>query len=69
MTASDDDCGLNSVIEYSLSAQGVVPPPEFRIDPDTGYISLAQWLDFETRKLYEFPVMAVDKGKVPVQVV
>lgn len=62
MTAQDDDCGLNSVIEYSLSAAGVFPPPEFTINPENGRISLATQLDFERRTLYEFPVMAFDKG-------
>ena len=62
VTATDNDCGTNSVIYYSLSAEGVVPPAEFQINRDTGVISLKSKLDYETKRLHEFPVMAVDRG-------
>ena len=62
VTATDNDCGTNSVIYYSLSAGGVVPPAELQINRDTGVISLKLKLDYETKRLHEFPVMAVDRG-------
>lgn len=63
MTATDSDCGTSSDITYSLSAGGVTPPADFSIDSDTGVISLARMLDYETKRLHEFPVMAVDRGE------
>jgi len=41
---------------------GIAAPPMFGIDSNTGRINLTAPLDFETKSLHEFPVMAIDKG-------
>mgnify|MGYP001792454806 CR=1 FL=1 len=65
MTATDTDCGTNSIISFSLSAPGVVAPDEFEINADTGVIRLSKALDFETKPIHEFPVTVTDQGTSP----
>lgn len=59
VSASDPDCGVNSVVNYTLSENS----GPFSIGSATGEICLAKPLDYETHKLYEFPVMATDRGE------
>lgn len=61
--ATDSNCGTNSIVTYSLSAGGVVPPPQFAIEERSGLITLATKLDYESSQLHEFPVMAIDRGE------
>lgn len=68
MSASDPDCGINAVVIYSfqetkLSTNGhIVPPLPFAVNGDTGEICVTGVLDFETRHVYEIPVVATDSG-------
>lgn len=62
MSASDPDCGINSMVNFTLSENS----GPFSIKPATGEICLAKSLDYETRGLYEFPVVATDRGKCDV---
>lgn len=62
MTATDSDCGSNSILTYTLEADGVAPPANFTINSETGVISLRSKLDYEAKQLHEFAVMAVDRG-------
>ncbi|XP_050541407.1 protein dachsous [Daktulosphaira vitifoliae] len=58
VSASDPDCGVNSMVNFTLSDNS----GPFFIKSATGDICLTGPLDFETRKLYEFPVIATDRG-------
>ncbi|CAL4172489.1 unnamed protein product, partial [Meganyctiphanes norvegica] len=63
VTASDEDEGANGEIYYSIQ---VSDDPNimstFHIDPHSGAIILASNLDWETRKYYNFSVIATDAG-------
>lgn len=59
VSASDPDCGVNSMVNFTLSENS----GPFSIKSATGEICLARQLDYETRKLYEFPVVATDRGE------
>ncbi|KAF0763784.1 protein dachsous [Aphis craccivora] len=58
VSASDPDCGVNSMVNFTLSENS----GPFFIKSATGEICLSRQLDYETRKLYEFPVVATDRG-------
>lgn len=59
VSASDPDCGINAVVNFTLSENS----GPFSIKPATGDVCLAGPLDYEARKLYEFPVVATDRGE------
>ncbi|XP_059190480.1 protocadherin-23 [Centropristis striata] len=48
----------NSGLAYSLEAEAGFPPAPFRIHPKTGWLYLAQSLDYETESRYRFRVAA-----------
>jgi len=58
--ATDKDEGLNAELSYSIT-QGNTPR-RFRIDPESGRITVAHRLDFEKEKGYELIVSVRDKG-------
>ncbi|XP_044540953.1 protocadherin alpha-8-like, partial [Gracilinanus agilis] len=63
LNASDVDEGINREIVYSFNS--LAPPvikDKFRINPDTGEISIQGYLDFEEVNSYEIRVDATDKG-------
>ncbi|XP_065266050.1 protocadherin alpha-3-like [Emys orbicularis] len=67
VNATDLDEGINKDILYTL--RGVTQPnvsATFRIDSNTGEISVNGELDFENTKLHEVRVEATDKGNVPL---
>ncbi|XP_055081161.1 protocadherin-23 [Periophthalmus magnuspinnatus] len=49
---------LTSGISYSIENQNGVLPPPFRIHPKTGWLYLAESLDYETETAYRFHVRA-----------
>lgn len=59
VSASDPDCGVNAMVNFTLSENS----GPFSIKSATGEICLVRSLDYETRKLYEFPVVATDRGE------
>ncbi|CAG0886653.1 unnamed protein product [Cyprideis torosa] len=61
VSATDPDCGVNAIVNYSL-AEPASRAGEFYIESDTGKLCLASPLDRETRAMYEFPVIATDRG-------
>ncbi|XP_053893200.1 protocadherin alpha-5-like isoform X3 [Malaclemys terrapin pileata] len=67
VNATDLDEGINKDILYTL--RGVTQPnvsATFRIDSNTGEISVNGELDFENTKLHEVRVEATDKGNFPL---
>ena len=64
VSATDPDCGgSGNRVQYSIPNNlGFPVPANFYIRQDTGEICLREPLDYETKKLYEFPVKASDKG-------
>lgn len=61
--ANDSDCGVNAKVNYTLGEE-TGRLKEFQIKSDTGEICVAEELDYERRKSYEFPVIASDRGKL-----
>ncbi|KAF0309990.1 Protein dachsous [Amphibalanus amphitrite] len=57
VSATDPDCGVNARVNYTLAGGR-----QFTIQPDTGDICISSPLDHETRAVYEFPVVAMDRG-------
>ncbi|XP_053612955.1 protein dachsous isoform X2 [Plodia interpunctella] len=58
MSAIDPDCGVNAMINYTLGDA----TRQFGVKPNTGDLCIAEPLDYETNKVYEFPVVATDRG-------
>ncbi|XP_041446777.1 cadherin EGF LAG seven-pass G-type receptor 3-like isoform X1 [Xenopus laevis] len=58
ISATDEDVGENARITYSLEDN----IPQFRIDPDTGAITLQAMLDYEDQVTYTLAVIAKDNG-------
>lgn len=61
--ANDRDAGSNSEIRYILEEQSpLVEEPLFTLDPYSGWLSLNQELDAETKSKYELKILAKDSG-------
>eukprot|EP00062_Callorhinchus_milii_P006047 gi/632946186/ref/XP_007888434.1/ PREDICTED: cadherin EGF LAG seven-pass G-type receptor 3 [Callorhinchus milii] len=58
ISASDDDVGENARITYFLEDN----IPQFRIDPDSGAITLQTELDYEDQMTYTLAITAKDNG-------
>ncbi|KAH8260153.1 hypothetical protein KR026_003918, partial [Drosophila bipectinata] len=61
ISASDPDCGVNAMVNYTLG-EGFKHLTEFEVRSASGEICIAGELDFEKRSSYEFPVIATDRG-------
>ena len=59
--ATDNDQGLNAKLTYAFEK----PQRDFRINPQTGEITVGQPLDRETTSRYRFDVSATDHGNPP----
>ncbi|KAM7007644.1 protocadherin gamma-A10-like [Passerculus sandwichensis] len=62
VTAKDNDEGLNGHMKYSLKKVSDMASDFFRLDSETGAISLLRSLDFEEGTSYELEVQARDGG-------
>ncbi|KAM9849717.1 uncharacterized protein ACBR49_007004 [Aulostomus maculatus] len=62
VNASDADSGSNGLITYSLSRMKGSAADIFRIDGNTGTISVSGQIDFEKNRKYELRVEAKDHG-------
>lgn len=68
VSASDPDCGINAVVAYSFQEQkgtgspSSLSPLPFSVNGETGDICVTGILDYETRHVYEIPVVATDTG-------
>lgn len=58
--AKDNDEGINAELVYAIASGNT--PRRFRIDPDTGVITVAHELDFEKEKGYKLVINVRDKG-------
>ncbi|KAB0799258.1 hypothetical protein PPYR_07138 [Photinus pyralis] len=61
VSATDPDCGVNALVNYTLG-DGFGKQKEFEVRSASGEICIASNLDYETRNVYEFPVIATDRG-------
>ena len=62
VSATDPDCGVNAMVNYTLG-DGFAKLKEFEVRSGTGEVCITSSLDYETRNVYEFPVIATDRGK------
>ena len=62
MSASDPDCGVNAMVNYTLG-EGFKKLSEFEVKYGTGEVCIIGDLDYEKRSSYEFPIIATDRGK------
>lgn len=62
LTADDIDVGANARIEYRLIGFGHIDPP-FSIDPNTGIMTVNGPIDYESLRLFQFQIEAVDNGR------
>ncbi|XP_076655070.1 dachsous cadherin-related 1 [Halictus rubicundus] len=58
--ATDPDCGVNAMVNYTLAA--VVETEQLEVRSDTGEICVRKQLDRETAPYLEIPVIATDRG-------
>lgn len=58
LNATDPDLGRNSKITYSL----ITDTKDFRVDPETGILSVSAPLDRERQEIYELKIRATDDG-------
>lgn len=64
MSAMDPDCGVNAIVNYTLSDS--FARPQFSVKPDSGELCVTAPLDHEAMSDFEFPVIATDRGKALV---
>jgi hypothetical protein len=62
VSATDPDCGVNAMVNYTLG-DSFGKLRDFEVRSGSGEVCIAGELDFETRSMYEFPVIATDRGK------
>ncbi|XP_055588867.1 protein dachsous-like [Uranotaenia lowii] len=65
--ATDQDAGDNGLVEYAINRRQSDKDQMFRIDANTGLISVNKPLDFETKELHELVVVAKDRGLQPLE--
>jgi hypothetical protein len=58
--AKDNDLGINAQVMFAITNGNT--PRRFRIDPDTGIITVAHILDYEKEKIYNLEISVRDKG-------
>lgn len=62
VSATDPDCGINAIVNYTLG-EGFARHPHFSVNSHSGEVCVALPLDHETKTAYEFPVIATDRGE------
>lgn len=67
VSATDLDAGKNGEVEYSINRRQSDRENMFKINPETGEITVNKALDFETKELHELVVVARDKGAQPLE--
>ena len=58
--AIDNDLDINANVMFAITSGNT--PRRFRIDPDTGSITVAHRLDYEKEKIYNLEISVRDKG-------
>ncbi|CAF0755364.1 unnamed protein product [Didymodactylos carnosus] len=67
--ATDKDIGINGEIRYSLAAQNSKKNFDyFKIDLQTGWLSLIKTLDYETQNMWKLVIQAQDNGSNAIPV-
>ncbi|KAF5284599.1 hypothetical protein FQR65_LT02425 [Abscondita terminalis] len=61
VSATDPDCGVNAMVNYTLGER-FGKQKEFEVRSASGDICITSSLDYERRNAYEFPVIATDRG-------
>lgn len=61
VSATDPDCGVNAIVNYTMG-DGFAKYREFEVNPSSGDICISAALDHEKRSIYEFPILATDRG-------
>jgi len=61
VSATDPDCGVNAIVNYTMG-DGLSKYREFQVNPSSGEICIGATLDHEKRSIYEFPILATDRG-------
>jgi protocadherin-16/23 len=61
VSATDPDCGVNAIVNYTMG-DGFSKYREFEVNPSSGEICIGAPLDHEKRSIYEFPILATDRG-------
>ncbi|XP_018787095.1 PREDICTED: protein dachsous isoform X1 [Bactrocera latifrons] len=65
--ATDTDADENGLVGYAINRRQSDKDKMFRIDPETGLISVNKPLDFEAKELHELVVVAKDHGEQPLE--
>ena len=65
--ATDTDSATNGRVTYSINRRQSDHQSNFKIDPDSGVISVNRPLDFESRQVHELVVVARDNGAQPLE--
>ncbi|XP_055386024.1 protein dachsous [Condylostylus longicornis] len=61
VSASDPDCGVNAMVNYTIGETTKLMT-KFEVKTKTGEICISDHLDYESKNSYEFPVLATDRG-------
>ncbi len=63
MSANDLDCGINARVSYAIDTSARLHQlTEFNLHNESGEICLKTALDYESKKVYEFQIIASDAG-------
>ncbi|XP_022237895.1 protein dachsous-like [Limulus polyphemus] len=63
VSATDPDCGVNAMVNYTLSGgKGTAFSRDFTVHVDRGELCIRKALNYELRNSYEIPVLATDRG-------
>lgn len=65
--ATDADANENGEVEYSINRRQSDRDGMFKIDSNTGLITVSRPLDFETKEVHELVVVAKDHGVQPLE--
>ena len=60
VSATDPDCGINSVVSYKIG-EAANMGRRFKMNPNSGEICLASQLDYESERSFDLTVVATDK--------
>ena len=66
VNVTDADVGNNSIILFEISSSFPSSPLPFLVDPDTGYITVSDYLDYEEVTMYVITITATDYGIPPL---
>ncbi|XP_060751249.1 protocadherin beta-16-like isoform X31 [Tachysurus vachellii] len=62
VSATDADEGINGLVSYSIAQASEKARNVFDINVETGAITILQGLDYESERIYQLNINAIDKG-------